>query len=138
MNKWLLKFMEQPDISDNTDISDRFELLDKKMEYMPGGGPDKTDKFDPNLNMSVLSGHVPELLRENFPPYGEYDFDERLSIAEYEGGQSPTQAQKTAYLDAFISVLTSLPATASQRDWLGMRIQTALAWIEAQDYRTIN
>lgn len=130
--------MEKPDIFDNTDISDRFELLDKKMENMHGIGPDKTDRFDPNLNMSGLSGRAPGLLDENFFPYDEYDFDERLSIAEYEGETSPVEAHRIAYLDAFISVLTSLPATASQRGWLGMRIQTALAWIEAQGFHSIN
>lgn len=165
MNRWLHKFMEKPD------ISDKFDLLDKKMENMHGVGPDKTDRFDlsanmsdlsgrplgfldeklesmsepdisdglgPNLNMSVLSGRPLGLLDENFSPYDEYDFDERLSIAEHEGGQTPAQAQKIAYLDAFISVLKALPATASQKDWLDMRIQTALAWMEAQEYRTIN
>lgn len=81
--------MEKPDISDNTDISDRFELLDKKMENMHGGGPDKTDRFDPNVNMSGLSGRAPGLLEENFSPYDKYDFDERLSIAEYDGEASP-------------------------------------------------
>lgn len=42
------------------------------------------------------------------------------------------------YLDAFISVLTALPATTSQRNWLDQRIQTLLAWIEAQDFQAIN
>ena len=128
MNKWLHKFMENPD------ISDRFEFLDKKMENMHGSGPDKTDRFDPTLNMSGLSGRAPRLLGENFSPYDAYDFDERLSIAEYEGGQTPAQAQRISYLDAFISVLTALPATNSQKDWLDRRIQTSRAWIEDQDY----
>jgi hypothetical protein len=162
--------MKKPDISDNTD---RFEFLDKKMENMPGGGPDKTDRFDsalnmsdlsgrplglldenlrniseigpyisdrldPNLNMSVLSGRAPGLLDENFSPYDEYDFEQRLSIAEYDGGQSPVHAHRIAYLDAFISALTSLSATSPQRDWLDQRIQTSVVWIEGQGFHSIN
>ena len=50
MNKWLHKFMEKPDISDNTD------KWDGNLENMPGGGPDKPDRLDPNLNLSGLSG----------------------------------------------------------------------------------
>lgn len=46
MNRWLHKFMEKPD------ISDKFDLLDKKMENMHGVGPDKTDRFDLSANMS--------------------------------------------------------------------------------------
>ena len=61
MNKWLLKFMEKPD------IPDRFELLDKKMKNMHGVGPDKTDRFDPNVNMSVLSGRAQGLLADFTP-----------------------------------------------------------------------
>src|SRR3990167_5226615 len=59
MNRWLHKFMEKPD------ISDKFDLLDKKMENMHGIGPDKTDRLGPNLNMSVLSGRAQGLLDEN-------------------------------------------------------------------------
>jgi hypothetical protein len=38
-----------------------------------------------------------------------YEFEERLAIAEYDGQQTPLQAQRIAYLDAFISVLVALP-----------------------------
>ena len=50
MNNWLHKFMEKPDISDNTD------KWDENLKNMPGGGPDKPDRFNSNANMSVLSG----------------------------------------------------------------------------------
>lgn len=66
------------------------------------------------------------------------EYEERLAIAEYDGGQTPTQAERMAYLDAFVSVLTTLPATDSQKDWLDMRIQTALTWIESQNFSTLN
>ena len=58
MNKWLHKFMEKPDISDNTD------KWDGNLENMPGGGPDKPDRSDPNLNLSGLSGTPWALLRQ--------------------------------------------------------------------------
>jgi hypothetical protein len=91
--------------------------------------------------MSPLSLCSPGLLDEKLitsSPYDSQDFEEKLAIAEYDGYQNSTQAHRIAYLDAFISTLTALPATASQKDWLDMRIQTALAWVEAQEYRTIN
>jgi hypothetical protein len=67
-----------------------------------------------------------------------YEFNERVAIAEYDGGQTDIQAQRMAYLDAFISVLSTLPATDLQRDWLNQRIQTTLAWIEGQKFPTLN
>lgn len=67
-----------------------------------------------------------------------YDFEERLAIAEYDGDQTSLQAHRIAYLDAFISVLATLPATDLQRDWLDQRIQTSFAWIEAQGFQSIN
>ena len=106
----------------------------EKMEKMPGIGPDKPDKLDANLNMSGLSGRPLDVLERISSPYDEQDFEERLAIAEYDGGQTPLHAHRIAYLDAFISALTALPATDSQKDWLEKRIQTSLAWIEAQGY----
>lgn len=100
-------------------------LLDEKMVNTPE--PDisnKPDRSDPNLNLSSSS-----LLDS---------FEERLAIVEYDGDQTPLHAHHIAYLDAFISVLTALPATGPQRDWLDQRIQTSLAWIEAQNFLTLN
>jgi hypothetical protein len=116
-------------------------LFDEKMEKVennPRKGGDKSDRFKLESNMSPLSLRSPELLDQNFYPYGEHDFEERLAIAEYDGDQIDIQAQRIAYLDAFISALTSLPATETQRDWLDMRIQTCLAWIEGQKFPTLN
>ena len=59
MNNWLHKFMEKPDISDNTD------RLSENMENMPRAGPDKPDRFEPPFNMSVLSVRPGALLGEN-------------------------------------------------------------------------
>jgi hypothetical protein len=69
---------------------------------------DNPDRLDPNLNLSRRAQGI-------FSQYGEQDFEERLAIAEYEGEQMPLHAHCIAYLDAFISILTALPATASQR-----------------------
>lgn len=59
MNKWLHKFMEKPDISDNTD------KWDENLKNMPGGGPDKPDRLDLSLNLSGLAGSPWGLLGEN-------------------------------------------------------------------------
>lgn len=111
-------------------------LLDENLINTPEPDiSDKPDRLDPNLN---LSGSLQDVLDQTSYSYSSQDFEERLAIAEYDGGQTPLHAQRIAYLDAFISVLTALPAMDSQKNWLDMRIQTALAWIEAQEYRTIN
>jgi len=67
-----------------------------------------------------------------------YGFEERLAIIEYDGDQTALHAHRIAYLDAFISVLSTLPATGPQRDWLDQRIQASLAWIETQGLYSIN
>lgn len=103
-------------------------LLDEKMVNTPESDiSDKSGRSDPNLNLSGLSGPS---LRESF--------EERLAIVEHDGDQTPLHAHHIAYLDAFISVLTALPATGPRRDWLDQKIQTSLAWIEAQNFPTLN
>jgi len=151
-----------PDISDNTDKPDISDKPDKP------DISDKPDRLGPNFILSGLSGGTRGLFPEtekngatnelteltrghqsglSVPPQGLfpldrdsllYDFEERLAIAEYDGDQTALHAHHIAYLDAFISVLTSLPATDLQRDWLDQRIQTSLAWIEAQGFQTRN
>ena len=66
------------------------------------------------------------------------DYEERLAIAEWEGGQSPLHAQRIAYQDAFIATLVSLPEqlccdTTSPQEWLSRRIHSANAWLTTQD-----
>ncbi len=110
-------------------------LLDEKTENMSAPDiSDKPDRLDPNLNMSGLSGRPQDVLERTSAPYDEQDYEERLAIAEHDGGQTPLHAHRIAYLDAFISVLTALPAKDSQKDWLDKRIHISLAWIEAQGY----
>jgi len=58
----------------------------------------------------------------------------RLRRGHVRGDMTPLHTHRIAYLDAFISVLTALPATDSQKDWLDQRIQTSLARIEAQGF----
>lgn len=57
------------------------------------------------------------------------DYEERLAIAEYDGQQSPTQAERIAYLDAFLAVLANLPYEDVSEDWLAHRIKTAQVWL---------
>ena len=181
MSKWLHKFMEKPDISDNTDISDKPDKWDRNLENMPGGGPDKPDRLDPSLNLSGLSGPPWGLLEENLeinprkgsdksdrfklranrspndggllsvlsvPLKGLFaetsfypldgtslhdDYEERLAIAEYDGHQNSIQAQCIAYLDAFVSVLITLPYEDAEGDWLAYRIRAAQNWLLDQD-----
>jgi hypothetical protein len=111
-----------------------WDLLDEKKEKVENNtryGGDKSDRFRFQVNMSGLSGSTQDILERTSTPYDEQDFEERLAIAEYDGGQTPLHAHRIAYLDAFISVMNALPATDSQKDWLEKRIQTSLTWIEA-------
>ncbi len=100
-------------------------LLDEKMVNTPE--PDISNKPDPNLDFSGLSGPS---LRENF--------EERLAIAEMDGKQNPLQAHRIAYLDAFISILSTLAEDDPHQDWLQQKIQTALATLEAQNFPMLN
>ncbi|HUX79305.1 MAG TPA: hypothetical protein VMW10_06145 [Alphaproteobacteria bacterium] len=60
-------------------------------------------------------------------------YDERIAIAEYDGQQTPTQAQRIAYQDAFIAVLNTLPYEENYgNNWLEQRIKVAQAWLTAQ------
>ena len=67
-----------------------------------------------------------------------YEFEERLAIAEYDGQQTPQQAQHIAYLDAFISILSTLAEDDPHQDWLAQKIQIALATLEEQNFPTLN
>jgi hypothetical protein len=109
-----------PDISDNTD---------------------KPDRLGPNLNLSGLSGPSPGDLNKTsiFPYEGSSlldDYEERLAIAEYDGQQSSTQAQRIAYQDAFIAVLNTLSYEEEEgdcdEDWLTKRIKATQSWLVAQ------
>ena len=67
-----------------------------------------------------------------------YDFEERLAIAEYDGGQISVDAHGIAYLDAFLTILFELSARDPQKDLLAQKIQIAIADLEAQGLHTIN
>jgi hypothetical protein len=58
-----------------------------------------------------------------------YDFEERLAIAEHDRFQNPVQAQRIAYLDAFIAVLVTLPYDEGKGDWLDQRVKAAIEWL---------
>lgn len=66
-----------------------------------------------------------------------YEFEERAAIAEYDGQQTPLQAQRIAYLDAFISILSTLVEKDPHQDWLAQKIQTTLATLEAQNFQML-
>lgn len=141
MNSWLHKFMEKPDISDKPDKPDNTDKWDENLENMPGGRPDKPDRLDPSLNLSGLSGPSQGDLNKTsvFPYEGSFlldDFEERLAIAEYDGHQNPTQAQRIAYQDAFVAVLSTLPYEEENgyydEDWMMRRIKAAQNWLVAQ------
>ena len=67
-----------------------------------------------------------------------YEFEERAAIAEYDGQQTPLQAHRIAYLDAFIALLSALAKDDPHQDWLTQKIQIALANLEAQRFLTMN
>ena len=61
------------------------------------------------------------------------EYEERLAIAEVDGHQTPLQAERIAYQDAFIAVLSTLPCNDhSDGDWLNKRIQAAKEWLSSQ------
>ncbi|MBP9691907.1 MAG: hypothetical protein KBD90_01075 [Alphaproteobacteria bacterium] len=101
-------------------------LLREKVENNPSKGGDKSARFNSKTNVSVLSV-APQGLLDNSSLLD--DFEERLAIAEYDGQQSPLQAQRIAYQDAFIVVLNTLPYEEEEgyydEDWLTRRIKVA-------------
>ncbi len=108
----------------------------KKIAAEKETGTDKTDKFEMDANVSGLS----------IPPGGLfdkesllYDFEERIAIAEYDGHQGPIQAQRIAYLGAFMAVLNTLPyrdiKEDHEGDWLNQRIKTTREWLADQGVR---
>jgi hypothetical protein len=118
--------------------------LDKNLENNPLLTTDSTDKFNSSPNLSVLSvplqGYFDQNLGDRLLPTTDNtdrfildDYEERLAIAEYDGQQSPTQAERIAYLDAFVSVLLTLPYDDGAGDWLSHRITAAKEWLLAQN-----
>ncbi len=95
---------------------------------------DNTDKFKMGANMSVLSVPPGDPVDKE---YLLYDYEERLAIAEYDGQQTPAQAERIAYQDAFISSLTTLPQefyeNSTGEDWLDSRIMAAKDWLQDQN-----
>lgn len=57
------------------------------------------------------------------------EYEERLAIAEYDGHQTGTQAERIAYLDAFVTVLVTLPDDDGEGDWLSRKIVAAKNWL---------
>lgn len=55
-----------------------------------------------------------------------------MAIAEYDGDQTSTQAERIAYMDAFMSVLATLPYEDAKEDWLPQKIRTAQDWLLEQ------
>lgn len=138
MSRWLTKFLEkkseiQPDKPDRFNSKTNMsvmsgpsrELLEQNLRKLPELQPDKPDRFNLKTNMSVMSGPS---LRENF--------EERLAIAEYDGKQTHLQAQRIAYLDAFMAVLANLPYEEEEgyydEDWLTRKVKTTQYHLAAQ------
>jgi hypothetical protein len=139
------------------------ELLEQNLRKLSEPQPDKPDRFNPKTNMSVMSGPSKELLEQNLGKLSELQpdkpdrfnsntnmsvmsglsgplhesFEERLAIAEYDGQQTPLQAQRIAYLDAFMAVLATLPYEEKEghydEDWLTRRIKVAKNWLAAEE-----
>lgn len=108
-----------------------------EIEGCPEAKPDITDtpdRFNPEMNMSVLSGFSYDS-SANMPFYFSKgtglcdEYEERLAISEYNGLQNSTQAQRIAYLDAFLAVLATLPYEDVKGDWLSHKIKTTQKWL---------
>ncbi|MBY0273503.1 MAG: hypothetical protein K2X02_08915 [Alphaproteobacteria bacterium] len=143
MSRWLTKFLEkkseiQPDkpdrFSPKTNVSvlsvmsgPSGELLEQNLRKLSEPQPDKPDRFNLKTNVSVLSG-LSGPLHESF--------EERLAIAEYDGQQTHLQAQRIAYLDAFMAVLSALPYEEEDgyydEDWLTRRVKATQRWLSLE------
>jgi hypothetical protein len=60
------------------------------------------------------------------------EHEERLAIAEYDGHQAASQAERIAYLDAFMALLATLPYEDIEEDWLSHRARAAQEWLSDQ------
>ena len=57
------------------------------------------------------------------------EYEERLAIAEYDGQQTSSQAERIAYLDAFVAVLLAFPHENTEGDWLSDKVVEAKKWL---------
>jgi hypothetical protein len=65
-----------------------------------------------------------------------YAFEERAAIAEYDGHQTPLQAERIAYQDAFMTALATLPEETftqeeQRENWLDHKISAAREWLNS-------
>lgn len=79
----------------------------------------------------LLGGKI-SLFSDGSPPL--HTFEERITIAQYDGHQNTIQGQRIAYQDAFIAVLATLSYEENnEKDWLEQRIEAAREWLASQD-----
>ena len=128
----------------------------KNLKNMSGAISDKSDNWNAKSDLSLLAPPTIGVLGENLEnmpgavsdksdswnskpvsqPYDEYE--ERLAIVEVDGNQTPIEAHRIAYLDAFISILSTLAENDPHQDWLTQKLQVALATLEAQNLPSLN
>lgn len=163
MSHWINQFLEN-EMVNGTDKTDKPinegplsvlsvhlpGLLDEnleKAENNPETGTDHTDRFKLRANMSPHEGGLLSALsvplKGPFPETSCYtldatslhdEYEERLAIAEYDGLQNSCQAERIAYLDAFMAVLAILPYEDMQGDWLDHRIKATQEWLSDQGF----
>lgn len=135
MTKWLTKFLENRS-EKCTDNTDRFNsktnmsvlsvqpegAFHKNLKNEPKKRTDITDRFNSETNMLELSLHD--------------NFDERISIAEYDGHQTPIHAERIAYLDTFLTLLFELTTSDPHKEWLIQKIQAARSNLELYHFPT--
>ncbi|OJW49097.1 MAG: hypothetical protein BGO67_11065 [Alphaproteobacteria bacterium 41-28] len=136
----------EPDISDRLDSNVNMSglsgchqgLLEENLRNKPETEPDISDRFDSEKDMSGLSVFSYGLSEKvSFYPFDRntilHNFEERVAIAEVDGHQNFTQAQRIAYQDVFIAVLNTLPYEENYEDnWLDKRIKAAKEWLTIQ------
>lgn len=114
-------------------------LLGKNLENISETRTDITDKCFFPSGLSVQSErHFKEASRDDLMKEAIFDdFEERLAITEYDGHQPSSQAQRIAYLDAFMAVLAALPWESPDQEgyennWLDSKISAAREWLKDQ------
>lgn len=144
MNKWLNTFLakspeQKPDKMDSGNFlsglsSFQRSLFDQNLKNISRTKSDITDKTGSEELLSDLSGCQQGLFGKISSSICEpsdllESYEERLAIAEYDGQQSPTQAERIAYLGAFVDVLVTLPYDEGEGDWFVHRIKAAKTWL---------
>ena len=153
-NKWLSRLKKKHGMrTDRTDIVNTVSVLsvhasDTFWENNMVNGHARTDRTDTVNTMSVLSVHTQgdflkkDGIHSQKTPINRTDktdivdqYEERVAIAEFDGGQNTSQAHRIAYQDAIITTLNATTPDSRLKDdtdWFLERVKTAQDFLMTQ------